>query len=240
LYPGLGPEWRKVGGKIRISAPSKDQTHEDYLLKLVAAMIKEDSLICGINDSIAGSAVQDYIRVLPLIAQEFTNPIVVALKNEFSKTIADLATPMDYPMYIALHTQYSGAILYDNETQASQKLFRVAAIQFVRFLASNRPSCWEATCKPVYRDPASGSFVVPQEHKVKGSNVLLATALLVQGYALTEYPNGIGEEGVHQHWVDNYIAHFKHVVEPSYMPQVDSPIDGPSTLSVPDFTCMYT
>jgi hypothetical protein len=87
LYPGLGKKWRKVGGKIRISAPSKDQTDEDYLLKLVAGMIKEDSLTCGINDAVAGSAVQDYIRVLPSIAQEFTNPIVVALKNEFQKKL---------------------------------------------------------------------------------------------------------------------------------------------------------
>lgn len=227
LYPGLGPEWRKVGGKIRISAPSKNQTDEDYLQKLVAGMIKEDSLTCGINDAVQGSDKQEYIRLLPSIAQEFTNPVAVAFKHEFSKKIADLATPIDDPVYIALHTQYSGAILYDNETRASQKLFRIAAIQFVRSFASNRPSCWEATCEPVYRDQASGSFVVPQEHKVEGSNILLATAL--QGYALTEYPNGIGEEGVHLPWVDNYIAHFKHVVEPSFMPKVDSPVDGPST-----------
>ncbi len=79
----------------------------------------------------------------------------------------------------------------------------------------------------MYRDSASGIYLVPQEHKVEGSNVLLATAL--QGYALTEYPDGIGEEGVHVPWVDNYIAHFKHVVEPSFMPKVDWPIDGPST-----------
>jgi hypothetical protein len=44
----LGGEWRKLGGKIRVSAPSKDQTDEDYLTKLVAAMIRDDSLSCGV------------------------------------------------------------------------------------------------------------------------------------------------------------------------------------------------
>ena len=116
LYPGLGDQWRKVGGKIRISAPTKDQSDEDYLVKLVAAMIKEDSLTCGINDSTASSAKQDYIRVLPSITVEFTNPKVVAYKNDFSKTISDLATPMDDPVYIALHTKCTSAILFDNET----------------------------------------------------------------------------------------------------------------------------
>jgi hypothetical protein len=66
--------------------------------------------------------------------------------------------------------------------------------------------------------------VVPQEHKVEGSNVLFATAL--QGHALTEFPDG---PGVHFPWVDHYIAHFKNVVEPTFAAIVDSPIDGSST-----------
>ncbi len=37
LYPGLGQQWRKKGGKIRLSSPLKDQSDEDYLGKLVAA-----------------------------------------------------------------------------------------------------------------------------------------------------------------------------------------------------------
>ncbi len=38
-YPALGPEWRKAGGKIRLSASTSNQSDEDYLTKLVAAMI---------------------------------------------------------------------------------------------------------------------------------------------------------------------------------------------------------
>ena len=57
--------------------------------------------------------------------------------------------------------------------------------------------------------------------------MLLATAL--QGYALTEYPNGIDEEAVDLPWVDNYIAHFKHVVEPSFAATVDSTVAEQST-----------
>jgi hypothetical protein len=60
LYPGLGKEWQKVGGKIRISAPSMDQNDEDYFTKLVAAMIKEDAIVCGINESTSSSSTQDY------------------------------------------------------------------------------------------------------------------------------------------------------------------------------------
>jgi hypothetical protein len=181
-------EWRKAGGKIRLSAPSKDQTQEDYLQKLVQAMVHEDSLTCGINEASTTSTTQKFIRRLPSIADDFTNPKATAYKMEFTKIIANLATPMDDPILIELQQKYCGAILFDNETRATQKLFRIAAIQFVRSFSSNRHSCWEATCEPVDRDSSSGLFVVPQEHKVAGSNVLLATAL--HGYALTEYPDG--------------------------------------------------
>ncbi len=57
--------------------------------------------------------------------------------------------------------------------------------------------------------------------------MLLPTAL--QGYALTEYPNRIEQEAVHLPWVDNYIAHFKHVVEPSFAATVDSTVAEQST-----------
>ena len=57
--------------------------------------------------------------------------------------------------------------------------------------------------------------------------MLLATAL--QGYALTEYPKGIEEEAVDLPWVDQYLAYFKNVVEPTFTAKVDSPIDGSST-----------
>jgi hypothetical protein len=180
LYPALGLEWRKAGGKIRLSSASTQQSDEDYLTKLVAAMIAEDTIGCGVNESISTGATQDYIRILPSICDDFTNPKVKVYKHEFAQHIAELATPVDDPIYMELHSKYHGAILYDNETRARQKLFRIAGIQFVRSFAKNRPSCWEATCEPVFRDAATGTYVVPQEHKVEGSNVLLATAL--QGY----------------------------------------------------------
>ena len=61
--------------------------------------------------------------------------------------------------------------------------------------------------------------------------MLFATAL--QGYALTEYPKGIEEEAVDLPWVDNYIAHFKHVVEPSFAATGESTVAEQSTLLQP-------
>jgi hypothetical protein len=81
LYPCLGPEWRKLGGKIRVSAQSKDQSDEDYLTLLLAAMIKEGNRTLGVNDNNQMSFTQEYIRVLPSIALEFTNPIALAYKK---------------------------------------------------------------------------------------------------------------------------------------------------------------
>ena len=131
-------------------------------------MITEDSHTCVINDTNRSFHTQDYIRVVPSIASEFTNPKAVAYKKEFSKQIADLATPIDDPTYIELHRKYNGAILFDNETRATQKLFRIAAIQFVRSFSANRHSCWEVTCEPVYRDSKSLQFLVPHELTVPG------------------------------------------------------------------------
>jgi hypothetical protein len=190
-------------------------------------MVHEDNLTCGINDGLGSFASQEYIRALPSIANDFTNPIASAFKLEYSNLIAKLATPVDDPVFIELQAKYYGAILFDNETRASQKLFRIAAIQFVRSYSSNRHSCWEATCEPVYRDSTSGEFLVHGDHKVPGSDVLQATAL--QGYALTEYPDGMDKEGVQLPWVDNYIAYFKQLVKATIAATVDSPIDGPST-----------
>jgi hypothetical protein len=199
LYPSLGKEWRKLGGKIRISSNSKFQSDEDYLALLVAAMIKEDGQALGINDQNISNACQDYIRVLPSIAIEYTNPKALAYKVDFGKTIADLAEPQDDPMYLELHTKYVGAILYDNETRASHKLFRVSAIQFVRSFSKTRHTCWEATCEPVFYCTATGLFLVPQDKKVAGSTVIIATALV--GYALTEYPHGVEGEPAHLPWL---------------------------------------
>ena len=149
LYPCLGPEWRKLGGKIRVSAQSKDQSDEDYLTLLLAAMIKEDNRTLGVNNNNQMSFTQEYIRVLPSIALEFTNPIALAYKKEFANTVAELAKPVDDPIYMALHAKYHGLILYDNETRASHKLFRIAFIQFVRSYSKARHNCWEATCEQV-------------------------------------------------------------------------------------------
>jgi hypothetical protein len=141
LYPSLGKEWRKQGGKLRVSSNSKTQSDEDYLSLLVAAMIKEDGQDLGINEQKCTNASQDYIRVLPSIALEFTNPKALAYKLDFGKTVADLAQPQDDPMYLPLHDKYVGAILYDNETRASHKLFRVSAIQYVRSFSKTRHTC---------------------------------------------------------------------------------------------------
>jgi hypothetical protein len=113
-YPALGLEWRKAGGKIRLSASSTHQSDEDYLTKLVAAMINEDTVGFGINESMSISSSQDYIRILPSISEDFTNPKVKVYKHEFAQHIAELATPVDDPIYIELHSKYYGAILYDN------------------------------------------------------------------------------------------------------------------------------
>jgi len=213
IYANLGPEWRKLGGKIRVSSNSKHQTDEDYLTQLLAAMIKEDSQSFGLNNHYDSGVIQDYIRVLPSIVPEFTNPKSLAYKLEFGKIVADLAVPVDDPVYNLLQTKYTGALLYDNETRASHKLFRISAIQFVRSFAKARHNCWEATCEPVFFCTATGTFLVPPDKKVEGSNVIIATALV--GYALTEYRDGMEGEPTHLPWVDNYIAYFKTVVEPS-------------------------
>jgi hypothetical protein len=176
-------------------------------------MITEDNHSFGLNSTNGPGISQEYIRVLPTIAPDFTNPKAIAYKLEFGQTVADLAQPQDDPVYVELHAKYIGALLYDNETRASHKLFRIASIQFVRSFSKNRHTCWEATCEPVFYCSASGAYLVPQDKKVEGSNVIIATALV--GYALTEYPSGMEGEPANLPWVDNYIAHFKNVVEPS-------------------------
>ena len=83
--------------------------------------------------------------ILPIVA-------VQKLKDKFEAEVAELAAPVDDPVYVDLAVKYMGAILYDNETRATWKLYRVTSIQFIRSYSSQRPSCWEATCEPVYRD----------------------------------------------------------------------------------------
>jgi hypothetical protein len=82
-----------------------------------------------------------------------------------------------------------GSILYDNETRASWKLYRVSSIQFIRSYAVQRHSCLEATCEPVYRDAETDHFIVPADQRVSDSKVIKTTAL--QGYTLAEYHEGL-------------------------------------------------
>ena len=177
-------------------------------------MITEDQDVVGVNNSRTSSASAQFIRALPSISLHYTNPKAVALKAEFTKEISVLATPKDDPVYIELLTKYGGAILYDNETRASQKLFRVVAIQYVQSYTAGRYSCWEATCEPIFRDSATGKFVVPDELMVEGSNVIQTNALV--GYAVVEYQNGNDGDPTYLPWLQNYIDHFRNVIEPRY------------------------
>ncbi len=150
--------------------------------------------------------------MLPSLSEAFINPVASDLKAEFAKHIVDIAAPQDDLVYIQLHGQYIGKILYDYETRASSKLFRVAAIQFVRSFSANRCSCWEAKCEPVVREPTSGNFCVPHDVKVPDSSVTLSHALQV--YCLAEYPFGIDAEPTFLPWVQQYIDHFRTVILP--------------------------
>jgi hypothetical protein len=242
LYLGLGAEWRKAGGKIRVSSKNKSQPDEDYLTQLVTAMLREDAANLGVNNSHMPSVTQDYIRALPTISLEYTSRKAVAWKEEFSSEIAKLATPLDDSMLLLLQEKYLGSLLFDNDTRASQKLFRIVAIQFVRSYASNRHSCWEATCEPVYHDTSSGQYLVPKEKQVEGSNLILLNAL--QGYALAEYQDGMDSDATMLPWVDNYMQHFLAVIEPKCTAQTTQarlasmPVSRPSSRRqsvVPDF-----
>jgi hypothetical protein len=118
-----------------------------------------------------------------------------------------------------------GAILYDNETRATWKLYRVTSIQFIRSYSNQRASCWEATCEPVYRDAKNGHFHVPDDQRVADSKVLKTTAL--QGYALAEYRDGLDKPPTQLPWVQQYIDHFRSVVMPRF-PSLFSLEDCPS------------
>jgi hypothetical protein len=183
-------------------------------VKLLKAMIAEDQDIVGVNDSRSSAKSVDYIRVLPSISVAYTNPMALALKAEFSKEILDLAGPKDDPTYLELVAKYNSAVLYDNETRASQKLFRIVAVQFVQSYTAGRASCWEATCEPVFRDAATGKFMVPHDLMVEGSSIIQTSALM--GYALAEYPNGSDSAPTYLPRVQNYIDRFRNVVEPKY------------------------
>ena len=101
-----------------------------------------------------------------------------------------LATQTDDDILIVLEAKYKDNILYDYETRARQKLFRVVAVQYVKSNAKQFLSCWEATCEPVIRR-SDGSFHVPTAHLVQGpTGASKALASSLQGYALAEFCNG--------------------------------------------------
>jgi len=139
---------------------------------------------------------------------------------------------MSCPSLYTFHLQYIGKILYDFETRATGKLFRIVSIQFVRSYTSTRHSCWEATCEPVVRDPATGNFRVPKDVQVTGSNVTLTHAL--QGYCLAEYTNGLEAEPSYLPWVQMYVDHFRNVIEPKfpsimlYTPPLNNALPSPA------------
>ncbi len=116
------------------------------MVRLIEATIREDQDVIRVNNSRTNYSSADIIRVLPSISSTAANPKAVALKAELTQHVCILATPKDDPVYLQLQARYQSSILYDNETRASQKLFRVVAIQFVQSYTAVRFSCWGATC----------------------------------------------------------------------------------------------
>ena len=190
-----------------MTSNDKSQSDEQYLHGLVKAMILADGAELGLH---IPQCAEHYTRTLPSLTSDHLNPKSCELKANFSSLVASLAAPMDDPVYVKLHDKYVGQILYDFETRASVKLFRVTSIQFIRSYTSTRYSCWEATCEPVARDAKTGHFRVPAEMQVPDSKVTVTHAL--QGYCLAEYANGSDAEPTFYPWVEQYIAHFREVL----------------------------
>ena len=230
-YTTIGSEYRKRGGGLRISAEDPKQ-QMSYLITVIKLMILEDQDSLGINSLPLPSNNYEYLRFLPTISSKFANPIVKEMKAKFEAEISELATPIDDPVYVELCAKYLGAILYDFETRASWKLYRVTAIQFIRSYSSLRASCWEATCEPVYRNAENGQFLVPAEEHVPDSKVIKATAL--QGYALAEYREGVDKDATYLPWVEQYVAHFRTVILPRYPSLFSLEV---KTFSPPSYTC---
>jgi hypothetical protein len=205
-------------------------TEEAYLRALITAMIAEDADALGVNENNSKQK-DEFIRSLPTLSVEFYNPKAANLKAEFSQQIAALANPQDDPVYLELFEKYNQKILYDFETRATAKLFRIVSIQFVRSYTASRFSCWEATCEPVYRDANAGTFHVPCEIQVPGSHVTLTHALV--GYCVAEYAAGLEAEPTYLPWVDNYISHFSTIIMPKYYIE-----DLPSSKDLPSHTAL--
>ena len=139
-YDTIGDEYRKQGGRLRKGPPDK-KDELDYLTTLLKLMIAEDQDTLGMNSMALHTSSFEYIRFLPTILTQFANPKVKALKDKCEAEVAELSAPIDDPVYVNLAGKYIGAILYDNETRASWKLYRVTSIQFIRSYAVERHSC---------------------------------------------------------------------------------------------------
>jgi len=153
-----------------------------YLREVLLIMMDEDAT--RPLDPTHGTATTNLVRLLPVIAEEFVNPLVVRLKAEQEALVQAMAAPKDNPWLVKLQQEYIGKILYDGG------YYRVFAVQYVPNKTSNRFPCWEATTEPVYEDDA-GHFVVHDRHFAigpEGSRTLFKSSMV--GFALAEYSNG--------------------------------------------------
>ena len=72
-YSTIGNRFRKRGGGFRM-CPVDKKNELDYLTELVTLMIKEDQDTLGLNAVDIPSGSFEYIRFLPTISKEFSNP----------------------------------------------------------------------------------------------------------------------------------------------------------------------
>ncbi len=73
-YRGLGPEFRGVHGKLKLT-PSDGGGKEAYLVELIKAMIREDGNLLAYPNGMP-KFTQEFIRCLPSLSLDFTNPKV--------------------------------------------------------------------------------------------------------------------------------------------------------------------
>jgi hypothetical protein len=73
VYSTIGSRFRKRGGGFRMCPVDKKQELE-YLTELVTLMINEDQDTLGLNAVAIPTSSFEYIRFLPTISAEFSNP----------------------------------------------------------------------------------------------------------------------------------------------------------------------
>jgi hypothetical protein len=73
VYSTIGSRFRKRGGGFRMCPVDKKQELE-YLTELVTQMINEDQDTLGLNAVAIPTSSFEYIRFLPTISAEFSNP----------------------------------------------------------------------------------------------------------------------------------------------------------------------